>query len=226
MTQDEMPEFVKLLTTLSLSYGQTLNEFVIERYWQTLERLDLAVVKNALYALTTQNPDKGHFMPQASDVLRYVEGNSQTQALQAWSRVLHIIKAVGSYDSLVFDDSILHKVIEDMGGWIRLCETTTKELSILGHEFQKRYAAYVLHPPLEYPKQLTGRLAWQNSQQGHEEQLPVLIGNAQKAQQVYQQGGNFVAALIHRKPLLLTSSSESTTDNTSEPTTPVEKLEE
>jgi hypothetical protein len=120
--------------------------------------------------------------------LRYLNGDSETRALQAWSRVQQIMRDVGSYDSLVFDDAILHRVVEDMGGWIRLSEKTIKEMDFLVHEFKKRYAAYVLHPPTSYPNQLTGRFAWHNDKLGHESQLPLLIGDPQKAEQVYKQG--------------------------------------
>lgn len=202
MQCEEMPEFVELLTALSLSYGQSLNEFAIERYWQTLEPFEFAEVKKALYACTTQNPDKGHFMPQATEVLRYIQGSTETQALQAWNQVLKIIKSIGSYDSLIFDDPILHRVIDDLGGWVCLCETTLDELKFKGNEFKKLYAAYVLHPPAEYPKKLRGRLAWQNSLQGFDEPTPVLIGDKDKAHQVYQLGIN-ATALIHRDVKLL-----------------------
>ncbi len=215
MQSEEMPEFVELLMGLSFSYSQHLNEFAIERYWQTLERFEFAEVKKALYACTTQNPDKGHFMPQATEVLRYIEGSTETQALKAWSHVLKIIKCVGSYDSLVFDDAILHRVIEDLGGWICLCETTLDELKFKGHEFKKLYAAYVLHPPAEYPKKLSGRLAWQNCLQGYEEPPPVLIGDKKKAHQVYQLGTD-ANALIHRDVLLLGNDSSALQDLSSQ----------
>lgn len=99
-----------------------------------------------------------------------------------------VLRDVGSYDSLVFDDAVLHRVVEDIGGWIRLSEYTAKEIDFLVHEFKKRYAAYVLHPPTSYPRQLIGRFAWHNHQWGHQSQPPLLVGNPQKAEQVYQQG--------------------------------------
>jgi hypothetical protein len=195
MTHDQMPEFVKLLTALSLSYGETLNEFRIERYWLTLERFDYEIVKKALETLTTHNPDRGYKMPEGSDILRYLEGGTHVKALQAWGGVLKVIRCIGSYQSVVFDDSILHRVIDDMGGWIHLCETTVRELSFLGQTFQKLYAAYALNPPTEYPRSLAGR--YDNSPTS----TPLLIGNSQKATQVYEQGVD--ATFLFRKTPML-----------------------
>jgi uncharacterized protein DUF6475 len=187
MKSNEMSEFSRLLTTVSALYKHPMNELTMEIYWQALKGFELSVIQQAFHA-HIRNPDSGQFMPKPADILRYVNGSSEAQALQAWTRVWQTMRDVGSYDSLVFDDAILHRVIEDMGGWIRLSEYTAKEMDFLMHEFKKRYAAYVLHPPTSYPRQLTGRFAWQNSQFGHESQPPLLIGDTKKAQEVYQQG--------------------------------------
>jgi len=187
MKSDDMNVFAQLLTTICALYKHHMNELTMELYWQALCEFELTVVKQAFQAYIN-HPDTGQFMPKPADVLRYLNGGSETQALQAWSRVQQIMRDVGSYDTLVFDDAILHRVIEDMGGWIRLSEKTVQEMNFLAHEFKKRYAGYVLHPPESYPRQLTGRLDWQNSQLGHENQPPLLVGNAQKAEQIYRQG--------------------------------------
>ncbi|HVV68008.1 MAG TPA: DUF6475 domain-containing protein [Gammaproteobacteria bacterium] len=202
MRNEEMPEFVELLTALSLSYGQSLNEFMIERYWLTLERFEFAEVKKALYACTTQNPDKGQFMPQATEILRHIEGSTEIQALKAWALVLKIVRQVSSYDSLVFDDPILHRVIDDMGGWISLCETTLDEMKWKGYTFQKLYAAYVLQPPAHFPKKLLGRAAWQNGLHGYQEPPPVVVGDKEKAKKVFELGTDR-HTLVHRDVLLL-----------------------
>lgn len=196
MENEEMPKFVELLMALSLSYRQSLNEFTIERYWETLKPFNFADVKQALYCCTTQNPDKGHFMPEATEILRHITDSSEIQALKAWLLVVKVIERVGSYNTVVFDDPILHRIIDDMGGWRRLCETTLDEMKFRGHEFKKLYAAYAMHPPAEYPKELKGIA------NTHKEQPPVLIGDIEKAKQVYNKGIDN-RKLIHTGTLLL-----------------------
>jgi hypothetical protein len=35
---------------------------------------------------------------------------------------------VGAYQSVVFDDPLIHLVLEDLGGWIKICSTLIKDL--------------------------------------------------------------------------------------------------
>ncbi len=158
-------------------------------YWCALEQFELAEVKAAFQAHLS-NPDTGQFMPKPADVMRYVKGGTQTQALQAWSKVANAIRSVGGHASVVFDDPLIHVVIEEMGGWISLCQTLLKDLPFRANEFEKRYAAYVLHPPLHYPKQLTGLIEGQNRMNGYDYAIkpPLLIGDPKRALQVLQNG--------------------------------------
>lgn len=92
------------------------------------------------------------------------------------------------YASVVFDDPIIHVVIEEMGGWIRLCHTLLKDLPFRAHEFKKHYVGYVNHLPSCYPKQLIGLEAHQNKVSGYVAQLPLLIGDQKRALTVWKNG--------------------------------------
>ena len=59
----------------------------------------------------------------------------------------------------IFDDALIHAVIVDMGGWVRLCEMYQRDESFKQREFESRYIAYRRHPPQLYPQQLFGRMA-------------------------------------------------------------------
>ena len=187
MTHADMTEFVKLMTGLGVLYAKPMSEHLIDIYWQALKNFSFAGVKEALNA-HVRNPDTGQYLPKPADVVRYLEGAGQTQALQAWSQVVRTIRAVGCYESVVFDDPIIHAVIEDMGGWLQLCKITQKELPFRAHEFEKRYLGYVLHPPQHFPKQLIGLIESQNNLQGYGSDQPFLIGDIVQAHQTYRQG--------------------------------------
>jgi len=65
-------------------------------------------------------------MPKPADIIRAIKGNSQTQSLQAWSKVEDAIRLVGPYRSVVFDDLAIHGVLQEMGGWVKLCQALGK----------------------------------------------------------------------------------------------------
>jgi hypothetical protein len=207
MKQNELAEFSQALSHLSALYGQAMSPASVELYWAALQAFDLVRIKQALshHAL---HPDRGRFMPRPADVVRAVQGDSQTQSLRAWSKVAYAIRSVGGYTSVVFDDPLIHAVIEDMGGWITLCSVKQQELPFREKDFVARYAGYVGYPPPPYPSQLTGRLAHQNQLQGFKLEAPVCVGDQQKALRVYQQGQSFIR-LLSALPLAITEQRES-----------------
>jgi len=184
MNPHDLTEFTQLLTELCVLYKIPVSERLIELYWDVLACFSFTEVKAAFQAHLC-NPDTGQFMPKPADVMRYLRGGSQAQALQAWSKVATAIRTVGAYTSVVFDDSIIHVVIIEMGGWISLCQTLLKDLPFRAHEFEKRYAAYVLHPPTDYPHQLMGLEEHHNCLHHYLIKPPVFIGNPEQALKVF-----------------------------------------
>lgn len=199
MKPSDVTEFTRVLSSLSTLYGKPMSKPWVELYWAALQRFDLTEVKRALQA-HVNHPDTGQYMPKPADVARFLQGDSRTQALQAWSRVLNATREVGSYTSVIFDDPLIHAVIRDMGGWVTLCQMREKELPFREQNFMARYVGYVSKPPAHYPKQLTGLLAHHNALQGYKSEPPVCIGDQQKAWQVYRQG-QMPGLLYHALPV-------------------------
>lgn len=187
MNKNDLAAFTDLLTNLTALYRTPLSSKSLGLYWDTLKSFEWAEVKIA-FQKHLIDPDTGQYFPKPADVTRHLKGTSEEQALKAWSKVDAAIHDVGSYMSIVFDDPIIHVVVDDMGGWVRLCHTLLKDLPFRAHEFKKYYAAYVNHPLPHYPKQLRGLVARENDTQGHETQPPLLIGDQQRALAVFQNG--------------------------------------
>jgi hypothetical protein len=170
----EQDAFGELLTGIGLLYGKILHEAVLAIWWQALKHCAFNEVRAALNAHVA-NPDKGQFMPKPADVMAYLQGSTESQALQAWAQVAEAIRDFGAYTSVIFPDPLIHRVIRDMGGWIALCQSKTSELPFRVREFEKRYRAWVIHPPAGCPRQLTGILEQQNRLGGYLPPDPVLI---------------------------------------------------
>ncbi len=156
---------------------------MVKIYWEILKSYDLASVIRALES-HMQDTDVGQFMPKPADVFRILRGDGQTQSLQAWTKVEQAIRVVGPYQSVAFDEPVIHQVIGEMGGWIKLCATKAKELPFVAKEFQTRFASYRHKSPKEYPCFLPGLAAHQNGYQGYSIEPPVLLGDKAKAQAV------------------------------------------
>ena len=169
--------FKQLLTGIHLLHGKTLHEAVLELWWQALIAFEFPAVKKALEAHIT-HPVQGRFMPVPANVTGYLEGSHESRALKAWSDVAESLRRVGAYESVVFADALIHAVILDMGGWVKLCQTPEKELPFRAKEFEARYQAMLQHPPREIVSQLSGLLAQSHRAWGRQAPEPVRIGHS------------------------------------------------
>lgn len=200
MKLNEKTGFAKMITAVAELYGKKISATLLSIYWAALERFTFADIRQA-FTQHVNNPEVGQFMPKPADIVRYLEGDAETHALQAWAKVESAIRHVGSYDSVVFDDPIIHVVIYNMGGWKKICATSSQEMSFKINEFIKRYRANLRKPPTEYPKQLTGTFGHVNQLRGYSEddkRVPVMIGDEQLALRILSEGCSTLALKIQR----------------------------
>lgn len=188
MLANDIPKFTAMIAGIGELYGKAISEALTDIYWQALKRFELSDVQQAFQS-HINNPDCGQFFPKPADVVRFIEGCGETKALQAWAKVEKAICQVGSYQSIAFDDPLIHAVLEDMGGWTKLCSVTIDEMPNRANEFRKRYMGFVNKAPQRYPKYLCGITERENGKDGYSIKPPLLIGDPQKAEQVFLTGG-------------------------------------
>lgn len=190
MTQDDFEKFEDLLSGVGEIYGKTLSEFALTLWWGALKDYDLTAIRNALSRYVV-NPDNGQFMPKPADVVRMIGGTSTDSAMIAWTKVDKAVRQVGTWQDVVFDDPLIHRIIGEMGGWIEFGKKTEDEWPFVAKEFETRYRGYAsrgITP--EYKGVLTGIANANNSRHGFNCGKPVLIGDPEKARRVIQMGGD------------------------------------
>lgn len=188
MQSEQLDEFTQIMQAVSEQYGKQMTDNLIALYWQGLLEYDLAAVRDAL-GRHLRNTDTGQFMPKIADIIRMMQGSSQDAAFSAWSKVDKAVRRVGPYDTVVFDDPLIHKVLHDMGGWIGLCEKTDDDWPFVAKEFETRYRGFkARNERVEYPSKLIGIFEAHNAIGGHKIAAPMLIGDATKAQEVLRLG--------------------------------------
>ena len=189
MQPNDIPKFTAMIAGIGELYGKVISEALTDIYWQALKRFELCDVQRA-FQVHIDNPDCGQFFPKPADVVRFIEGSGETKALHAWAKVEKAISHIGSYQSIAFDDPLIHAALDDMGGWIKLCSTTIDEMPFRANEFQKRYMGFVNKPPERHPKYLCGITERDNGKDGYAIKPPLLIGDPEKAEQVMLSGGS------------------------------------
>lgn len=198
MLDAERPQFYAMLTGLFELYGKKASRELFALYYGALKAYDLSDLSRAAnqHAL---DPDAGQFMPKPADFVRHIEGSKQTRSMRAWTTVDRAIRAVGQYVSVTFDDPIIHRVIEDMGGWVDLCQTPTeKDLEFRRHEFDKRYQGYALQGGVnEWQSHLVGLEEADCNRRKLPAPMPRLVGDPEKAKRVLLEGRKEAVRLVH-----------------------------
>ena len=191
MKPNDYDQFANLLQALADMYRYQLTPAGIQIWWSALEDMDLAVIMDAMRR-HTRNTDSGQFMPKPADIIRMATGSSQDKALQAWHKVDKAVRQIGTYQSVVFDDPLIHRVLYEMGGWIALGTKRDDEWPFVAREFEARYRAFASNGSVpEYLPVLPGILESENAREHPSAILPpMLLGDSQRAMAVMSGGTN------------------------------------
>ena len=195
MNNIDIQNFTNLLNQARSVYDKpAADSGVVKMWWRALERFEFTDVVGA-FSRHLQDTDQGQFFPKPADVIRNISGNTQTRAGQAWTKIDRAVRTVGPYQTVVFDDPLIHAVVDDMGGWVKLCDSTDADYKFKQLEFEKRYRGYCMNPPQRVPRKLIGSAEHHNAamvgrfKHGHDQiEAPVVIGDVEKARIVYQSG--------------------------------------
>lgn len=205
MKESDFDEFSELLSLVSEQYQKPVSDGALMLYFQGLIEYDFEAVKQALFR-HIRNPDNGMFMPKIADIIKMISGSTKDSALAAWTKVDWAVRCVGTQVSVVFDDEIIHAVINDMGGWYGFghCDID-KDWPFKAKEFENRYRGYKQrNEPVKHAPKLIGLYDSANTQVGFKEQEPTLIGDKEKAKQVLLSG-------VQSPPIMLTRPEDEST---------------
>ncbi len=199
MQEVDKREFAEVWGAAWAMYGKSVSPQLLSIAFEALRAYSIEEVRIGL-TRHIQSPDTGQFFPKPADVIKHIDGNSDSRAMVAWNKVDKAVRQVGAWTSVMFDDALIHRVISDMGGWVELCKVDDREYPFKQKEFLTRYQAYLLRDEVgEYPRLLQGIADHQNQQKGFDMQAPVAVGDWSKAAQVYTRGiANFSAVPLKR----------------------------
>lgn len=189
MKSTDRAAFVKLLTDVHAYYRQNVSEFTLTVWEQACQGFEFEQVQKALTAHAT-DPERGQFAPKVADVVRILSGTHTDRAALAWGKVHEAMSAIGAYQDVVFDDPAIHAVVEDLGGWPKICRMDIKELSYLQHRFCESHKAYTGRGKFDYPRRLMGDRSPDSEyeKKGLPAPKPAIVGDVERARLVYQGG--------------------------------------
>ena len=188
----DLSEFSELVQKVMNYYRRDCTDGLIDLYWEGLQCYELNSVRLAI-GVHMRDPEDGKFEPRISNIVKIIEGSKSDRAVIAWAQAQAAASSVGAYQDVIFDDPVIHAVIEDMGGWPLFCRFPEKDMSYHQHRFTVAYRAHAASQAvsgLVHPALLSGdRQAdnWRESR-GMPAVRPTLIGNQMACAQVYANG--------------------------------------
>jgi Domain of unknown function (DUF6475) len=177
------------MATLCEIYEREPTDLLLKAYYATLKILSDEEFTKAVGAVMSNNVFNK--LPRPAEIMEMVNGKPEDAAQIALRKLEEGLQKYGCYDSVAFDDPLIHAVVQGMGGWIAVSEASaTEEWKWLRKDFEKLYLALVRNRPaaLRTPPTLAGFHEIGNNARGFESHVEVkFIGDEKKAKKLLSQ---------------------------------------
>ncbi len=198
MRIEEIEEFGCVLGATLSVYDKVMSDDVALLWFEALKEFELADIRVAL-SRHVKDPDKGEFAPRPSSISQHLAGGATLRSMKAWALVEKAVRCVGHYRSVCFDDPIINKAVDEMGGWVKLASTESAEdLKFRGIDFARLYAGHMQTGGVgsDYPPYLPGAAEAHNAVANMRVEPPALIGDPAKAALVLARGAGSTALKV------------------------------
>lgn len=157
--------FLQSLNSLESAFNEKVREDRAKIYWDILKGYsDLGIKKAVVKSIRELK-----FFPKISEIIEMIEGNIEDEAEIAWLILKEKIERYDGYISVSFPKNpVIGSVVEALGGWIKICDTTIKEEKWVKKEFIKLYP--IMKKKNNHPEKLSGIFEIENSQEGYSEE--------------------------------------------------------
>lgn len=125
---------------LAEAVSQEITPFKIEIYFKALEDLSIEDIERAVWSIIRTRTTVT--FPKVAEIRQALHGNVSDRAEIAWNKLVGAIRSIGAYSSVIFDDPVIHAIVEREGGWGKLCDKTSEELKWFGKDFLRMYSVY------------------------------------------------------------------------------------
>lgn len=137
--------FEEYMTGLCEMYDKEASKALMRLYYAVLRHLPPEQFKKGVETLLMRKTFNK--MPLPAEILEAVGGKPEDAALLALHKLEKAMQDYGAYESVMFDDPVIHAVVERVDwngerGWIGLCHMPLDELKWWKKDFPKAYAAY------------------------------------------------------------------------------------
>ena len=152
MKSGEIIGFSKTMAMLAVAYDKEVSKELNSLYFEVLKKYEIDEIKSAI----VKHLESSKFFPKPSEIIELIKPKESLcdKAELAWLKLLNAISRHGYYDSVEFDDPVIHSCVRAMGGW---CSVSDRLQDTWMHKaFKEFYNSYANKP--DHPLRVVGHL--------------------------------------------------------------------
>lgn len=157
------------MASMSEMFNTQITEVLAKMYYELLKNYDYETLEKACYDILRTH--KYNNLPKPAEIIEAIEGSTEDKAMVAWQSVIETIRKHDYYWSIEFEDKIIHSCIENLGGWMWLCDQTKDNLKFIMKDFIRMYKTFQRYPR-EPNNKLLGYFEQQNSKGSFDKDIP------------------------------------------------------
>jgi hypothetical protein len=128
----DVKRFAAVMMALAECFDKELSEYKLEVFFESLRELSIEEVEAAARWLMRHRTITGTFpvIAEFFQALEKVQADNldlADRAELAWRKLVWAIENYGYYQSVSFDDAILHAAIEALGGWLKITDGENRD---------------------------------------------------------------------------------------------------
>lgn len=173
MTDIKFTEGIVLIETIT---GKAFSEPQLNAYRTLLDDIPDGLFVQGINIMLRERVFSN--LPMPAEIRKFCLGTREEdlsiRISQAKNKLVNALDSIGTYNTVVFDDPVIHLIIRDLGGWIKLGKMNRDDYEkFLTFEFPKLYKGYAVRKNTDIPIMLKGI---------SEDKTITYIGNKEKAE--------------------------------------------
>ena len=163
-------KFKEYMTVLCELFDKPVSGMLTSVYWKALQPFTDDECKRAFEAVMAQS----RFFPKPVDFIEILRGKAEDRAAAAWIKVVEAVRRIGPWQSVAFDDPVIHSVFKFWGGWPVVANWQEAELKWKQKEFERLYGIMATGGGGGHPSYLPGLSEIKNAADGFDVKAEVV----------------------------------------------------
>lgn len=173
MNPSNKRKFAEAMGIMGEAFQKRPSDTLTDVYWRVLQDMPIETFERACLTLINTRTITGTF-PMVAEIREAANGKEDIEGriTTAWDKLMFAVERHGPYETIIFDDAVIHQILKSWGGWIKWAsEITNDQLKWARKDFAALYKSYATMP-LPAPEPMEGITENDNRNRGYLEHIP------------------------------------------------------